>query len=795
MKIKLSTKVGLGSFFIAGIGVLIFAYLSYSQISEYFKQNLLYHLSVELESNTNDIQDAIKAIKHDVKTLSNSEEVKGLIRAYKNKFHYDEVENIKLEDWEKRLQREFYTYIEQNNAYFQIRLIGIDNEGKELVRIERDQNEISIIPNNKLQKKMKRYYFKDTVALDKGKFFISKIDLNKEWGSIIFPIVPTIRIAMPIYDGDKVFGIIIINAQTDQLFNLEKYKNIEGKNTYLVNSDGYYLFHNNIDKTFAFEFKRDFKIQNDFQVDSIFNKGNTKLGFYERDDLAFFAKKIKLGDDFLVLAKSAANIFLKEQSKEYTNKLLVYIIVVTLMIAIFSAVLTKLITSKIIMLTNRAKLVAQSSGEKNIRFDDIKTNDEIGELTRSIETMVGNLVQSKKELSLFASSLEDEVNKRTREQEILLSVFDKGDAVLFKWNNDKHWSISSVSYSVKKLLGYKHKEFLNGSIIYSQCIHEDDIERVTEEVEQAVKADLYFFEHKPYRLYTKDNKIKWIHDNTIIVRDEETNEVTHFIGYLTDITQLKELNDQLEKKVAFGVEEIRSKDELLTQQSKLAAMGEMIGAIAHQWRQPLNALAVQIQFMEDDYEDGLIDEKYLKEYKQENMKLINFMSKTIDDFRNFFRVDKTKSSFNTKEKIEQTINILSSQLKSHDIALNLKGDSFSVLGFASEFQQVILNIINNAKDILVEKDIENGEISIELIHTKSKGIITIKDNGGGIPDKIMDRIFDPYFTTKDQGKGTGLGLYMSKMIIEDNMGGSLNVKNDKNGAVFTISLDISKEKV
>ena len=790
MKIKLATKVAVGSFLVAGIGVLIFAFLSYSQITKYFKNNMLYHLSIELDNDANDIEQSINSIVDDVLMISKSEEIKGIIRTLENKFHYDEVENLKLEDWEKKLQKEFYTYIEQNKSYFQIRFIGIANDGKEIVRLDKQKNQISIIPNSKLQKKIKRYYFLDTLELSDGETFISKIDLNKEKDHITFPLVPTIRVATPIYHNNKVYGIIIINAKVNKLFNLKKYKDIEGKETYLTNSDGYYLFHNDIDKTFSFEFGKNFKLQDKFNADSIFKNKIDTLRFYENNDLAFYAKKIKLGDDFIILARSAANIFLKEQSSEYEKKMFLYIILVTLMIAIFSAVLTKLLISSITQLTKRAKIVADTKGEKKVKFDDIKSNDEIGELAESIGMMVDNLMQSKHELSLFASSLELEVKKRTKEQEILLSIFDKGDAVLFKWNNDEQWSVSSVSKSVEKLLGFKVKEFLNDSIVYSECIYKDDIERVMTEVNEAVEQEVYFFEHEPYRLITRNKEIKWVHDHTIIVRDEDTNEVTHFVGSLTDITQLIELNNQLEKKVALGVEEIRDKDELLAQQSKLAAMGEMIGAIAHQWRQPLNALAVQIQFMEDDFEDGLIDEKYLKEYKIENMKLINFMSKTIDDFRNFFRVDKTKSIFNAKEKIEDTINILSSQLKSHDIKLNLNGDGFEVLGFASEFQQVILNIVNNSKDILIEKGIENSQISINLTHTKIEGIITIKDNGGGIPNDIVNRIFDPYFTTKEQGKGTGLGLYMSKMIIEDNMGGKINVTNEIDGAVFKIILNM-----
>ena len=165
------------------------------------------------------------------------------------------------------------------------------------------------------------------------------------------------------------------------------------------------------------------------------------------------------------------------------------------------------------------------------------------------------------------------------------------------------------------------------------------------------------------------------------------------------------------------------------------------------------------------------------------------MSKTIDDFRSFFRVNKDKIDFKIKESIESVISMQSALLKNNNIILNISGEEFEYNGLESEFQQVILNIINNAKDILVEKNITNPIINIRIEDKKIK----IEDNAGGVPKDIIDRIFEPYFTTKEQGKGTGIGLYMSKMIIEDNMSAKLTVKNIKNGAQFIIDLSFIKK--
>ncbi len=255
---------------------------------------------------------------------------------------------------------------------------------------------------------------------------------------------------------------------------------------------------------------------------------------------------------------------------------------------------------------------------------------------------------------------------------------------------------------------------------------------------------------------------------------------------------LREANKGLASAVKSKTAENLKQQQLLQEQSKLAAMGEMIGAIAHQWRQPLNALGLSIQNLEYDFNDGHVDEKFIKSYVKKNKETIGFMSQTIDDFRNFFRVDKVKEKFGVKNAIEETVSIEEASLKKHNIRLNIKGDDFEIYGFRSEFQQVILNIISNAKYELKNSDIIDPLIEIVLDEHR----VLLFDNAKGIPEAIFNRIFEPYFTTKEQGEGTGIGLYMSKVIIEENMGARLSAKNKKDGgACFIINFDrIENEK-
>ncbi|MEA3491620.1 MAG: HAMP domain-containing sensor histidine kinase, partial [Campylobacterota bacterium] len=232
------------------------------------------------------------------------------------------------------------------------------------------------------------------------------------------------------------------------------------------------------------------------------------------------------------------------------------------------------------------------------------------------------------------------------------------------------------------------------------------------------------------------------------------------------------------------------KDKMIALQSRQAQMGEMIGAIAHQWRQPLNIISTGIQNLKYDYMEGkLEDEAYIKKFIDKNKKTVKFMSSTIDDFRNFFKPEKEKRDFRINEPIHHIIDILNPTLLHHKITIEATQlSNIVVSGYPNELGQVLINIINNAKDALFENHIEDKYIKIYTIQDQECISIVIEDNARGIPEEIIDTIFDPYFSTKLDKNGTGLGLYMSKIIIEDHMSGRITVKNIAEGAQFIISL-------
>jgi signal transduction histidine kinase/vacuolar-type H+-ATPase subunit F/Vma7 len=252
--------------------------------------------------------------------------------------------------------------------------------------------------------------------------------------------------------------------------------------------------------------------------------------------------------------------------------------------------------------------------------------------------------------------------------------------------------------------------------------------------------------------------------------------------------KIEEINKNLEEKIQKAVDENIRNLRILQQQSKLAAMGEMIGMIAHQWRQPLNALALNLQFLPEMFENEC-DEKVIKEMKEfvkENMQTIKFMSNTINDFRNFFKKDKEEVEFDLAEELQKVLDMQKAQLKDNNIKVITDLKPIKIKGYKNELKQVILNLISNAKDALIKNNVKDPFIKITDYKDGNNVIITVEDNGGGIPKDIMENIFEPYFTTKEE-QGTGLGLYMSNEIIK-RMSGKIEVENTNNGAKFIIRL-------
>lgn len=265
-----------------------------------------------------------------------------------------------------------------------------------------------------------------------------------------------------------------------------------------------------------------------------------------------------------------------------------------------------------------------------------------------------------------------------------------------------------------------------------------------------------------------------------------------FINYKKRVQErensLKELNDSLQERVDQEVAAQREKEKMLVQQSKMAAMGDMISMIAHQWRQPLNQLSYVMMNIDGAYDERTLSRDYLDNKLKEGENLLEYMSHTIDDFRNFFKPDKEKELLSLCQVVDSAIGLIEKALEKHHITLekDFQCDTKLYL-YKNEMIQVLLNLIKNAQEALEAK--ENALITIRIYENETGNYVQICDNGNGIAAEDQAKIFEPYFSTKAH-QGTGLGLYMSKMIIEEHMQGHLRLLPSKEGACFEIGLGL-----
>ena len=293
-----------------------------------------------------------------------------------------------------------------------------------------------------------------------------------------------------------------------------------------------------------------------------------------------------------------------------------------------------------------------------------------------------------------------------------------------------------------------------------------------------------------------EQDIIFVEDAINVVNDLKMGKLSsrlHATAQAQELRLLKDvvnaMIDNLESKINEEIFKRSEQEKLLIQQSKLASMGEMIGNIAHQWRQPLGELSALLINIQVKHEFNDLDDAYMLSSIQQCIKINTFMSGTISDFQNFFKPTKEKEVFEISEACERAIAILQASLKYHGIEFSFDiSEKMEVFGYPNEFAQALLNILSNAKDVLSEREISNPFIRLNLKKGYKYILIVIEDNGGGILPEHIDRIFEPYFTTKYAIQGTGIGLYMTKMIIENNMSGIITVKNTDSGALFTIKL-------
>ena len=328
----------------------------------------------------------------------------------------------------------------------------------------------------------------------------------------------------------------------------------------------------------------------------------------------------------------------------------------------------------------------------------------------------------------------------------------------------------------KSMLGYKEDELENKLETWSALVHPEDYKQAIIDIEKS-HEDPTFEYNTIHRLRHKNGSWVWVLDRGQTYFDE-SGQAVRMVGFHTDITKIKQYE-----------QELKEKDEVMIAQSRHAAMGEMMSMIAHQWRQPISVISMEANNILMDVELDSIDPQTLKESMEGILHQVAELSKTIDDFRDFFKPDQEISKATLQGILQDALTIVGKSLENNGIKLIFDIDEdTAITTHIRELMHVFINIIKNAKEMLIEKAVPHKKIVVVIKKQAQCYSIAICDNAGGVCPTIIDKIFDPYFTTKEQTNGTGLGLYMSKVIIEKHLLGSIIAYNMHDGACFEIHL-------
>lgn len=414
-----------------------------------------------------------------------------------------------------------------------------------------------------------------------------------------------------------------------------------------------------------------------------------------------------------------------------------------------------------------------------------------------------NLVAEILSSALSKSGVEEALRKSENRYRLLA---ENARDVIFRLVFQPNKRYEYVSPSSVNLNGYSPDEYYADNQLEDKIIHPDDLAAIKNYYQNPKDFD------RPLvmRMICKDGRQIWCEQSNVPFYNNQ-GVLKALEGIARDITEQKELENKLrqlnaqllekkkdlevlnlslEKRIAAEVEKNRELDHLMALQARQASMGEMIANIAHQWRQPLNVLSLAMYDLSDAFDYEELDRKYLDDTVEEMTRVIQEMSSTIDDFRNFFKPENEKSEFQLADLLERTFTFMTPYFAHAEVELqkDIPGD-IRIDGFASQLEQVIINILKNALDA---QSISNSCQREIYVRTKITGsarcVIEISNTGNPVKEEDLPRLFDPYFTTKPEGQGLGLGLYVSRIIIEKNMGGIIFCENTHKGVKFVIEL-------
>ena len=627
-----------------------------------------------------------------------------------------------------------------------------------------------------------RRYFRN--ARVSGRFSSGEFIVGKIFGK------PAINFGFPLYTAEGKFdGTIGVNFNLEYLSRVLQLSKLPAGSSFLLIDHKGIILSRGINPT-SFIGKRD-KAEL-FQRMQKESEGGTFVD--EANDgimrLISYRKLYLTGENTPYLFVRAS-IPVKEAVSRANRSLFINLMVLTpfLAIAFICSWLVgkRSIIDRIALLQAASKRLAE--GDLQERVSHLVSGGELGDLGQALDDMACRL-----DLDISARKLAEEA--RQQRERFLRAIIDTEPECVKLLGGDG--TIQMMNKAGLGMLEADTSEQVIGQIAYDMIDPEyrSRFIAIVEGAYQGAEGSL------EYQIVGFKGRRLWLDTVAVPFRDDQ-GEIVSVLAITRDISQrklaeaslaekqqqLEILNRTLEQRVEESIAEIRRKDQLLILQNRMASMGEMLNNIAHQWRQPLNNIGLIIQALECNYELGLLTEGEMKAQVAQAMETLQFMSRTIDDFRCFLRAEKDKEIFVVNDVVKTTIDFIRATFDHNDIVVSFEANEPVVaVGYANQYSQVILNILNNARDVLVERKVAAPLISIIISNDRSQAVVTVRDNGGGIDDAILPKIFDPFFTSKEQGKGTGIGLYMSKVIIEQNMSGSVSARNVHGGASFSILL-------
>lgn len=619
----------------------------------------------------------------------------------------------------------FYDILKANPEIMQVRLI--DTSGNEEVRVDRLRDgALKRCPVHELQNKANRYYVQKFLELPEGAVGFSDFDLNIEHGKLDIPFNPTLRAGMPVYNGGRKIGIVVINFYMERWIDrLLRYTSNE---LILIDQDGCFLIH------------PDKKVQwSRYQSPQI--KAEEYYGLPP--------EKLK---------------FSKDTSYRWIDSNMI-------------AVPLDLFGQNLLALYRPHDSLLKIFIQKNLQFALIV-------LTALAFVVVPFILM----IRLYIRRIDMEKTKIKEGKAYLATLFNSVfDSVIVI---DNEGIIQRVNHRVLELFGYKNEELIgkNINILIPEpyhYLHDGYIRNYVEKENKVMDTERNFDALK------SDGTLIPI---SLIVTQMQISDKMFFIGTIRDRTHIQEMERRE-----------RANEMMLLHQSKLAAMGEMLGAVAHQWRQPLNSIGLIVQDMVWAYENNDLDKHHFKKSQNDIMGQLLYMSKTIDEFRNFFIQEQTAVSCNVIDIIAEIRQMYRPQLEASRVILNVvyhNGSSgvsyensiYTLMTYPSEVKQLLLNLISNAKDAIEslsdEEKPSRNVITLAVSVSEPAIQIEVSDRAGGINQEVAERIFEPYFTTKEGG--TGLGLYICKILCDHHLNAGLTFETDVKSGITTFILTLPR---